>query len=80
MTAVTSVLQDFYEQPGVPLNSGADRARRQARMLAAVLRATPPPGLVVDMGCGDGQAAGVASAMSPGHRFVGIDWSADAIQ
>lgn len=80
MTAVTSVLQDFYEQPGVPLNSGADRARRQGRMLAAVLQATPPPGLVIDMGCGDGQAGGVALAMSPGHRFLGIDWSADAIQ
>jgi len=79
MTAVTSGLRDFYEQPGVPLNSGADRARRQARMLAAILPPPSSPALVVDMGCGDGQCAGVAVRMSPGHRFVGIDWSADAI-
>jgi SAM-dependent methyltransferase len=79
MTAVTSGLRDFYEQPGVPLNSGADRARRQARMLAAILPPPTSPALVVDMGCGDGQCAGVAVRMSPGHRFVGIDWSADAI-
>ena len=31
-------LQAFYENPGVPLSSGPDRARRQARMLAGILR------------------------------------------
>ena len=80
MTAVTSGLRDFYESPGVPLNSGADRARRQAGMLAALLRDKPGPALIVDMGCGDGQASSVAASLSPGHRFVGIDWSADAIR
>ena len=34
-------LQAFYENPGVPLSSGPDRARRQARMLAEVLRGSP---------------------------------------
>jgi SAM-dependent methyltransferase len=79
MTALTAGLREFYERPGVPLNSGADRARRQARMLAAVLRDVPAPALVVDVGCGDGRSAGVAAQASPGHRFVGVDWSADAI-
>jgi len=73
-------LRDFYENPATPLSSGPDRARRQARMLAAVLRATPGPSLVVDIGCGDGLATSVARAASPGHCFVGIDWSADALR
>ena len=35
-------LQEFYESPGVPLSSGLDRARRQARMLTDVLRDMAP--------------------------------------
>ena len=31
-------LQEFYSRPGVPLSSGPDRARRQARMLADEIR------------------------------------------
>ena len=73
-------LRDFYENPAVPLSSGQDRARRQARMLAAVLRTVPAPALIVDVGCGDGLATSVAASLNPGHRFVGIDWSADAIR
>jgi SAM-dependent methyltransferase len=80
MTSVAAGLRDFYERPGVPLNSGADRARRQAQMLAEVLRTAPQPALIIDMGCGDGLSASVAVQASPGHRFVGIDWSADAIR
>ena len=34
-------LQEFYSRPGVPLSSGPDRARRQARMLARLCGATP---------------------------------------
>jgi len=72
-------LRQFYENPDVPLSSGADRARRQARMLADTLKDVTGPACVVDVGCGDGEAAAIALATSPGHRLVGIDWSADAL-
>jgi SAM-dependent methyltransferase len=49
-------------------------------MLAEVLRDAARPALIIDVGCGDGLAASVASAANPGHRFVGLDWSADAIR
>jgi SAM-dependent methyltransferase len=78
--AAAGGLRDFYENPAVPLNSGPDRARRQARMLAGVLRDVPRPALIVDVGCGDGLATSVAASVSPGHRFVGVDWSADALR
>jgi SAM-dependent methyltransferase len=73
-------LREFYEDPAVPLSSGPDRARRQARMLAGVLRDARRPALVIDVGCGDGLATSVAASASPGHRFVGVDWSADALR
>jgi SAM-dependent methyltransferase len=73
-------LREFYEDPAVPLSSGPDRARRQARMLAEVLRAVPAPATVVDVGCGDGLATSIAAQVNPGHRFVGVDWSADAVR
>jgi SAM-dependent methyltransferase len=73
-------LREFYENPAVPLSSGPDRARRQARMLAEVLRGTTAPAVIVDVGCGDGLATSVAAAVSPGHHFVGVDWSADAVR
>jgi SAM-dependent methyltransferase len=72
-------LQAFYETPGVPLSSGPDRARRQARMLAAILQDANGPAVVLDVGCGDGAALAVAAAQNPRHRFAGIDWSADAL-
>jgi SAM-dependent methyltransferase len=72
-------LREFYEDPEVPLSSGAGRARRQARMLASTLRNVVAPACIVDIGCGDGEAASVALAANPGHRLVGIDWSADAL-
>lgn len=78
--ATVGGLQEFYENPEVPLSSGPDRARRQARMLADVLRHIPAPAVIVDIGCGDGLATSVASNASPGHRFVGVDWSADAVR
>jgi SAM-dependent methyltransferase len=71
-------LREFYSRPGVPLSSGPDRARRQARMLAAVLRGSAEPALIVDLGCGDGAALAAAARHNPAHRFAGIDWSADA--
>ena len=73
-------LQDFYESGDVPLSSGPDRARRQARMLADVLRDRAGPAVIVDVGCGDGAALAVAAASHPTHRFAGIDWSGDALR
>ncbi|KOG64377.1 SAM-dependent methyltransferase [Streptomyces griseoflavus] len=76
-------LREFYENPAVPVASGADRSRRQALMLARALgpvRAGARPGTVLDIGCGDGSAAATASAALPGHRIVGVDWSQDALR
>jgi SAM-dependent methyltransferase len=73
-------LQEFYEGPAVPLSSGPDRARRQAQMLAEVLRGSAGPALIVDVGCGDGSALAVAARHNPGHRFAGVDWSGDALR
>jgi SAM-dependent methyltransferase len=73
-------LREFYESPGVPLSSGPDRARRQARMLAETLRGFAGPAVIVDLGCGDGSALAVAAGQDPAHRFAGIDWSGDALR
>ncbi len=73
-------LQAFYESPGVPLSSGPDRARRQARMLAEVLSGVAAPAVILDVGCGDGSALAVAARRNPAHRFIGLDWSADALR
>jgi ubiquinone/menaquinone biosynthesis C-methylase UbiE len=73
-------LRDFYEDPAVPLSSGPDRARRQARMLTTILNRMTSPAVIVDVGCGDGAAAEVVARLHPGHRLVGIDWSAAALR
>jgi SAM-dependent methyltransferase len=49
-------------------------------MLADVLRTVPRPAVIVDIGCGDGLATSIAVETNPGHRFVGVDWSADALR
>ena len=72
-------LRDFYEDPAVPASSGRDRALRQAEMLAEVLRAIPPPAVILDVGCGDGLATSVAATRNRGHRFAGLDWSASSL-
>ncbi len=73
-------LQEFYERPDVPLRSGLDRARRQAQMLAAMLRDVTGPAVIIDLGCGDGSALAIAAEHNPAHRFAGIDWSGDALR
>ncbi|MBV9207530.1 MAG: class I SAM-dependent methyltransferase [Actinobacteria bacterium] len=73
-------LQEFYSRPDVPLSSGPDRARRQARMLAGILRGFPGQAVILDVGCGDGAALAVAAGQNPAHRFAGIDWSAGALR
>jgi SAM-dependent methyltransferase len=80
VTAPGHPLQEFYEGPGVPLSSGPDRARRQAQLLAGMLRGRTDPAVIVDLGCGDGSALAVAAGPHPAHRFVGIDWSGDALR
>ena len=80
MAVTTHPLQEFYSGPDVPLSSGPDRARRQARMLAAVLRGVAGPAVILDLGCGDGSALAVATTQNPRHRFAGIDWSGDALR
>ncbi|MGW1544345.1 class I SAM-dependent methyltransferase [Streptomyces sp. NPDC002309] len=78
-TAPPGGLRDFYENPAVPVASGTARSLRQARMLATALRGSPAPGLVLDIGCGDGSAAATAAPLLSGHRIVGVDWSQDAL-
>jgi SAM-dependent methyltransferase len=74
------VLREFYSRPGVPLSSGPDRARRQAGMLAGILRGLTGRAVIIDVGCGDGSALAVAAGENPAHRFAGIDWSGDALR
>ncbi len=73
-------LQEFYERPDVPLRSGLDRARRQAQMLAGMLRDVTGPAVIIDLGCGDGSALAIAAERNSAHRFTGIDWSVDALR
>ncbi|WP_030684804.1 class I SAM-dependent methyltransferase [Streptomyces sp. NRRL B-1347] len=74
-------LRDFYENPAVPVASGDARSLRQARMLAAALGpATRGARVVLDVGCGDGNAARVAAPLLAGHRVIGVDWSQDALR
>ena len=73
-------LQAFYENADVPRNSVPDRAHRQARMLAEVLRHHAGSAVIIDVGCGDGAPLAVATQQNPAHRFAGLDWSAAALQ
>jgi SAM-dependent methyltransferase len=72
-------LRGFYEHPDVPASSGPDRAVRMARMLGRALEGVSAPACIVDVGCGDGTAAVLAAQRNPGHRMVGVDWSAGAL-
>ena len=78
--AAGNPLRDFYEDPAVPASSGPDRARRQADMLAGILATSGEQARILDVGCGDGFATGVAAAKLPGHRFAGLDWSAPSLR
>ncbi|MBH5334671.1 methyltransferase domain-containing protein [Streptomyces pactum] len=75
-------MRGFYENPAVPVASGAERSRRQARMLARALGPAHPgaPATVLDVGCGDGSAMALALPLLRGHRVVGVDWSRDALR
>ncbi|MGN6795543.1 MAG: class I SAM-dependent methyltransferase, partial [Streptosporangiaceae bacterium] len=73
-------LRDFYEDPAVPASSGPDRAHRQAEMLADVLAGMRGRARILDVGCGDGFATGVAAARLPGHHVAALDWSAPSLR
>jgi len=73
-------LQEFYENPEVPASSGADRAQRMASLLSLALREVSAPACILDLGCGDGSAAWLAVQRNPGHRLVGLDWSAGSLR
>lgn len=72
-------LRHFYEDPGVTVASGSGRANRQLRMLAAVLARSSGPQVILDVGCGDGAATGMAQRLL-GQPVVGIDWSMMALR
>jgi SAM-dependent methyltransferase len=72
-------LPEFYESPEVPASSGPDRAQRMARMLGQALDGVAPPACILDLGCGDGAATRLAAQRNPGHRLIGMDWSASSV-
>jgi SAM-dependent methyltransferase len=74
----TSQLRAFYEDPDATLSSGHERARRQAKMLAAVL-AQRPGARIVDVGCGDGSATHLVKELDARNTVVGVDWSVTAL-
>jgi SAM-dependent methyltransferase len=77
--AGTGRLRAFYEDPGTTVSSGPERARRQARMLAAVLAQRTGAQRIVDVGCGDGSATHLVSGLSAHNTVIGVDWSATAL-
>jgi SAM-dependent methyltransferase len=77
--AGTGRLRAFYEDPGTTVSSGPERARRQARMLAAVLAQRTGAQRIVDVGCGDGSATHLVSSLDPRNTVIGVDWSATAL-
>ncbi len=78
--AAPAPLREFYENPEIPASSGPDRAQRMARMLSLALRDVSAPACILDVGCGDGTAAGLAAQRNPGHRMFGLDWSAGSLR
>ncbi|MEC3980081.1 class I SAM-dependent methyltransferase [Amycolatopsis sp. H20-H5] len=83
MTATESPagsLRDFYEAPEVPISSGSDRANRQLRMLADVLRTRPGRQRILDVGCGDGAATSLVARFEPANHVIGLDWSTRAVR
>jgi SAM-dependent methyltransferase len=78
-TAGTSALRGFYETPDITVSSGPERARLQARMLAAVLAQRTGAQRIVDVGCGDGAATYLLKELDARNTVIGVDWSATAL-
>jgi ubiquinone/menaquinone biosynthesis C-methylase UbiE len=50
-----------------------------SRLLSHALRDVAAPACVLDVGCGDGMAAGIAAQHNPGHHMIGLDWSVGSL-
>ena len=72
-------LRGFYENPDVPASSGPDRAVQCLAEHAGHAHGVPGPACILDVGCGDGAAAVLAAQRNPGHRVIGLDWSAGSL-
>jgi SAM-dependent methyltransferase len=51
-----------------------------SRLLSLALRDVAGPACILDVGCGDGTAAGLAVQQNRGHRMIGLDWSAGSLR
>ncbi len=71
-------LRDFYENPAVPVASGPGRAQRQLRMVEDVLARSQGSQVILDIGCGDGEATALLPRGE--HTVVGVDWSMMALR
>ncbi|HEV8065545.1 MAG TPA: class I SAM-dependent methyltransferase [Acidimicrobiales bacterium] len=80
----SGALHDLYEDPTTPLYVGAEPARYQGEMLAALACKAGGSLRVLDLGCGDGSTAlavlAACSANGSNVRIVGVDWSSVALQ
>lgn len=75
-----SVPRALYEDPELPVDSGAERARRQLRMIEPALDAARHPLRILDIGCGDGAATAALARRARGHTVIGADWSLQALE
>lgn len=73
-------LRALYEDPALPVDSGAERARRQLRMIEPTLDAARRPLRILDIGCGDGAATAALARRARGHTVIGADWSLQALE
>ena len=78
-------LMRLYESPSTPLNSGSERAERQASILAGITSTAERQLIGVDIGCGDGQCTRTMQTVCDGTSnasvgIVGVDWSMAALR
>jgi ubiquinone/menaquinone biosynthesis C-methylase UbiE len=66
--------------PGWDERTDAGSVQHLAPLAKAVLRVSPPPERVLDIGCGTGEDALFLSREFPGARVRGIDFSEDMIR
>jgi SAM-dependent methyltransferase len=50
-----------------------------AQLLGTALDGVAAPACILDLGCGDGAATWLAAQRNPGHRVLGMDWSAGSL-
>jgi SAM-dependent methyltransferase len=80
--ATPSYYDTYWEDAGLELRSGETRGvygdlpELVGRHLARLL---PPQSLCLDVGCGDGQTAGLW-LREQGHRYIGVDVSSEGVR